>query len=142
MKNDWHECLRPDNSAAKHCISLNARGEIAINYATWVQLGQPWLVVLLYDPQARLIGLKRVMPGTRNAFPVRSHGARGAKVVRARRLLKQFDVPITRTIRFRDPRLAGDIWTLDLDAVVGGQKKEAGSGPDARLNLPSPTTDD
>ena len=48
MKNDWHECRRPDNSAAKLCISLNARGEIAINFATWVEFGQPWLVVLLY----------------------------------------------------------------------------------------------
>src|SRR5215217_7638175 len=119
MKTDWQECLRPepDDGQAKLCVSLNARGDIAINAAAWEKLGRPWFVVLLFDPERRMIGVKPAKPGTQNAFPVRHRRGSRARVVRARRLIKQFGIEITQTLRFREPHLAGGIWILDLGSA-------------------------
>jgi hypothetical protein len=136
MRNEWQECLRPDadDEATNLCISLNVRGDIAINAGTWQKLGRPWFVVLLYDPARRLIGLKPVKPGSTNAFRVRTHGARGARVVCASRLLKQFGIRLGQTVRFARPRLAGGIWELDLtSATVTGRRQ-----PDSQRKLIHP----
>jgi hypothetical protein len=134
MKREWQECLVPDRDAVKLCISLNARGEIAMNDATWNELGRPWFVVVLFEPASRLIGIRFAKPETRNALPVRLYGASKARVVRARRLLRQFDIEITETLRFASPRLAAGIWELDLQtAFTPGKsknhwRKKAGRG--------------
>jgi hypothetical protein len=136
MKTDWQECLRPDpdDEAVKFCISLNQRGEIAMAYSTWVAFAQPWFVVLLYDPGSRQIGIKPVRPGTKNAFPVWHVRGTNARVIRARRLIKQFHIEITQTLRFREPHFTNGVWALDLNsAFVPGKvsrhwKRKAADG--------------
>ncbi|QQS32251.1 MAG: hypothetical protein IPM50_11295 [Acidobacteriota bacterium] len=113
----WEECLRPNRFWGRQqelCISLNRRGEIALGGKTWLALGRPGYAVLRFDREGRRIGLKFVAGGTPNAFPIRPLGEGDAKVIRARRLLKQFGIEVPTTLRF-DPKEEKDgSWILDL----------------------------
>jgi hypothetical protein len=83
-------------------VSLNRRGEIAMNDAAWGAIGRPYNVALLYDAERRRIGIKYPVTADRHFFPVRRYGREGRTlVVRAARLLKQFGMELAETLRFR-----------------------------------------
>ncbi len=86
-------------------VSLNRRGEIAMNANAFRAIGRPASVTLLYDPKTNRIGIKSPVAVDIHFFPVRRMG-RGKKtlVVRAERLIKQFGIKVTAIRVFRDVR--------------------------------------
>ena len=87
-------------------VSLNKRGEIAINPAAWGALEKAVRVTLYYDKQTRQIGVKAQGFGERQWFPARAYGRGGRlRVVRAMRLLKQFGVVVETTLVFEDVKV-------------------------------------
>lgn len=86
-------------------ISLNRRGEIAMNAAAFRAIGQPASVTLLYDAKTRRMGVKSPVAIDRHFFPVR-HAGRGGRtlIVSAARMLKQFGIEVSTTRVFRDVR--------------------------------------
>ncbi|MGH9821006.1 MAG: hypothetical protein ACRD43_12640 [Pyrinomonadaceae bacterium] len=85
-------------------VSLNRRGEIAMNDAAWGEVRRPYNVALLYDAKHQRIGIKFPVRTDSRFFPVRNYGRNGrTRVVRAARLLKQFGIEVEETIVFRDP---------------------------------------
>jgi len=121
MKTSWQKCLKPEAAQKRRpkiCISLNRRGDIALNAAAWNALGRCWCVVLLFDAAARRIGLQPVNPGEANAFTLRRTRSLGAKVIRAARLMKQFGIEIAETIRFPAPEVEGRVLVLDLGSAI------------------------
>lgn len=98
-------------------VSINRRGEIAMNDEAWSAIRRPYNVTLLYNPREMVIGVKFPRAVDRNFFRTRGYGRdRRMRVVRAGRLLKQFGITIDETLRF--PRtqvvMIGDDPTLIL----------------------------
>jgi hypothetical protein len=84
-------------------VSLNRRGEIAMNDSAFERIGRPATVTLMYDGANRAVGVKFPVPADRHFFPVRRYGRGGKmRIVRAARALKQFGIEVERTLVFRD----------------------------------------
>lgn len=82
-------------------VSINKRGEIAMNDEAWSAIRRPYNVTLLFNPREMVIGVKFPRAVDRNFFPTRGYGRdRKMRVVRAGRLLKQFGLVIDETLRF------------------------------------------
>ena len=87
-------------------VSLNRRGEIAMNDAAWAAIGRPYNVALLVSFASGRIGVKFPVARDMNFFPVRRYGRGGRnRVVRAARLLRQFGWTVEETLVFRDVRV-------------------------------------
>ena len=82
-------------------VSLNRRGEIALNERAFREIGQPASVTLLYDVKTRTIGIKYPVVMDRHFFPARRYGrGRRMRIVRAARMLKQFGIEVDATLVF------------------------------------------
>jgi len=65
---------------------------------------QPASVTLLFDRDARAIGIKFPVSRDREFFPTRRYGrGRRMRIVRAARAIKQFGIEINETLRFERP---------------------------------------
>jgi hypothetical protein len=99
-------------------VSLNKRGEIVVNPAAWELMGRAVNVVLFYDEETKRIGIKGATQRDLDlkVFYARRHGRGGRlRIIRARRLLKQFGITITETLVFRDLKVEpGPILVLEL----------------------------
>ena len=82
-------------------VSLNRRGEIAMNAEAFKRIGEPASVTLLYDEKTRVIGVKFPVVMDRHFFPARRYGrGRRMRIVRAARMLKQLGIEVAATLVF------------------------------------------
>jgi hypothetical protein len=106
MHDDWRITIKPKPrrpGGERVYVSINKRGEIAMNAAAFRRIGQPATVTLLYDDVHKRIGVKFPVPLDRNFFPVRRYGRdQQMRIVRAGRLLKQFNLKITQTLIYKN----------------------------------------
>ena len=73
-----------------------------MNAEAFRRIGQPATVTLLYDRETKRIGVKFPVPLDRNFFHVRRYGRnQQMRIVRAARLLKQFNLKITQTLIYK-----------------------------------------
>lgn len=80
-------------------LSLNKRGELAMNAEAFSRINSPGNVTLLYDAKRRRIGIKYPISADENFFRTRRYGRdRQMRIVSAARLLKQFGIQIDKTI--------------------------------------------
>ena len=115
--------------AARVYVSINRRGEIAMNAAAFGEIDEPASVTLMYEAKKRRIGVKFPVSADENFFPVRRYGrGRRMRIVRAARLLKQFGIEIERTLIFADAETVmfrgSPMLVLDLRAA----ESEPGAG--------------
>ena len=132
-------------AASRAYVSINKRGEIAMNAEAFRWIRSPANVTLLYDEDSRCIGVKFPVAADRNFFPVRNYGRDGKmRIVRAARLLKQFGIKVERTLTYKNPEtqfLDGDpMLVLNLDEgkpirarPVGKRLRPPARGPHRRL---------
>ena len=92
---------RKERAGRRIYVSLNGRGEIAMNPEAFWQIDEPVNVTLLYDVKRRMIGVKVSVTADGDFFRVRRYGRGGRmRIVRAGRLLKQFGLTVERTLVF------------------------------------------
>ena len=97
-------------------VSLNRRGEIAMNAEAYRRIKQPASVTLLFDRDARAIGIKYPVSRDRQFFPTRRYGrGRRMRIVRAARALKQFGIEVSETLRFEQPAF---VWIAGEPAII------------------------
>ncbi len=115
IQDDWQTAKRrrrKERPAGRVYVSLNKRGEIAMNARAFKLIREPANITLMYDPSRRVIGLKFPVTADRDWFCVRRYGRdRKMRIVRAWRLLQQFGIEVESTLRFIDPvveKLRGD----------------------------------
>ena len=126
MHDGWEVCLEKPwgrRRTRRAYVSINKRGEIAMNEEAFRRIKQPANVTLLYWAEERLIGVKYPVTADRNFFPVRRYGRdRKMRIVRGARLLKQFDISLERTLKFVEPELCTlggvPLLVLPLDGVT------------------------
>jgi len=103
MRTNWKTCPQGDvvGQWAKFYVTLNRRGFIVFSRKTYERLGSPSAFELLFDPTNNRIGLKPSVKGVRNAYTVCPNGKHGGKLVRAWRLLYEFNIDVTDTLEFQ-----------------------------------------
>ena len=113
MDEDW--IIVPRGDVAPHWsglyVTMNRLGSIVISRVTHERLGEPIAYLIMLDRFNRRIGLKPAVPGTRHAYPARKYGRRGAKIIRANRLVREFGIRPPDTIEFLRPK-------IDLDGQL------------------------
>jgi hypothetical protein len=110
MHDGWEICRerprRKERAAWRVYVSLNKRGEIAMNAYAFRRIKEPANVALLYYRAERCIGVKFPRAIDRNFFPVRRYGRdRKMRIIRAQRLLKQFEISVDKTLIFVNPEI-------------------------------------
>lgn len=115
MKGNWVRCPKDKTRgvwAAMH-VSLNRDGHICLTKRTWERFGAPKAVHLLFDKANQRIGLQATALGIRDAYAIGPSGPRGGKMIRAYRLLQEFNIDVRETLEF--PELEIDI---DIDGIM------------------------
>ena len=85
-------------------VSINKRGEIAMNDRAFAAIMRPASVTLLYDSQARIIGVKYPVSADRHFYMARRYGRNNKmRIIRAAHALKQFGISVDRTLKFYNP---------------------------------------
>lgn len=120
MEIEW--TILPRGDVAAHWsglyVTLNRIGSIAMSRITWERLGSPRAVFIMWDRFNQRLGLKPAQGDERNAYPVRNYGRRGAKIVRAYRLLTEFGIRPPDTLEFQGTRIDADgNLILDLRSI-------------------------
>ena len=129
MELEWK--ILPRGDVAPHWsglyVTMTARGAIAMSRVTHERFGTPEAVLIMYDAMHSLLALQPAKPGDRNAYPLRNYGRRGAKIVRASRLLPVFGIQPPDTIEFmnpgidEEPRLSLPLSTISISPKAHSQ---------------------
>ena len=117
MKRIWAECPndRRPGPWAKVWVTLSPKGRLVLGEKMFRQLGEPGWVRMLFDTANQCIGVQPVREGTANAYRVSREGPRAPMIVRAFRLMAEFDVRLAETVQFDDAEVdAEGILLLDL----------------------------
>ena len=110
MEGEW--TVLPRGDVAAHWsglyVTLNKIGTLAISRVTHERLGSPEAFMIMWNRFTQRLALKPVEAGSEDAYPARKYGRRGAKVVRAYRLVAQFGIRPPDLIEFIDPKIDAD----------------------------------
>jgi hypothetical protein len=96
-------------------VTIQKRGTISLNKSAYLAIGSPDSVELLYDRDARIIGLRKVSGDAENAYHVRasSQSPSGPWVISAMAFTKFYDIDTTTSQRW-DAYLDDDVLCVDL----------------------------
>jgi hypothetical protein len=97
---------------SRNHVSLNPKGQFNIGQKTHERLGSPAYCLIKLNEEEQLIGLEPATHEMKNAYPVRGFRDRGSKVVRAFRLLTEWNLHPPDTIEFVKPT------RIDPDGVL------------------------
>jgi len=94
---------------------MNRKGEIVLNGTAYRRMGEPAAFLLMYNQPNSLIALKPTAASMKNAYPVAKYGRRNGRVIRAFRLLNDYNIKLPDTVEFRDTEIDQDgVLILDL----------------------------
>lgn len=107
MQLEWSILPRGDihPASSRVYVSLNRKGEIVLNSTAWQRTGAPEAFQILFNRANNLVALRPADIGTVNAYPARKRGRRDARIVRAYRLLNEFDLRLPDTVEFPDAEI-------------------------------------
>lgn len=110
MEGEW--TILPRGDVAAHWsglyVTLNKIGTLAMSRVTHERLGSPDAFMIMWNRFMQRLALKPVAAGTEHAYPAKKYGRRGAKVIRAYRLVAQFGIRPPDTIEFIEPKIDTD----------------------------------
>jgi hypothetical protein len=117
MKTNGRELPRDTTSPqyAGIYVTLNPKGTIKVNRATFEKMGAPDAVKILYDPDNNRLGLQPTAAKLKNAYPFARRGPHGGRIVRAYRAITEYALDLPATVRFYDADIDRDgVLVLDL----------------------------
>ena len=96
-------------------VTMNRKGEIVLNGTAYRRMGEPAAFLLMYNQPNSLIALKPTAASMKNAYPVAKYDRRNGRVIRAFRLLNDYNIKLPDTVEFRDTEIDQDgVLILDL----------------------------
>lgn len=99
--------------------SLTPQGAFVFNMKTYRKMHEPEAVVLLYDRDARTIGIRPSRIEVPNAIQVRIRCTRTSRVVRSRRFLTKHGIVLEKTIQFPTAQInAEGVLILNLREAI------------------------
>lgn len=117
MRPNWKELPVGDvvGQWAAHYVTLNRKGQIVMSRKTYRRTGEPEAYQILFDDVNNRIGLKPTRLSMRNAYRVAPCGRHGGKMVRAYRLLTEYNIDLPATVQFQNIEFdQDDVMILDL----------------------------
>lgn len=116
MEHDWIEFdERQRRGTDGYYATLNGEGSFVINRLLFEAMEQPEAVTLHFDPKNDCIGMRKANTGLQNAFCVRERRS-GGRIVRARGFIKKWDIRLTGTYSFPDPKIDDGMLILPLNS--------------------------
>lgn len=96
-------------------VTIQKKGVISINRAAFEALGNPEFVELLYDPDARLVGLRRVDSSVEHAYQVRAPVEGHATwVISGAAFVSYYEIDTSTSVR-RGASMDGDLLVVNLN---------------------------
>jgi len=130
MSNSWERCPNGETTTrwAKHYVSMNPKGYIVMNRKAHESLGSPETVHLFFDTANNRIGVKVANARSRDVFRVAKQGRHGGCLIRAYRIMQEFDIDLPETVRFHEAAVDKDgILVLDLNTATVRRPPEGGT---------------
>lgn len=117
-------------------LTIQRKGVFSLNRTAYELMGSPEAVELLYDPEAKLIGLRKIDPDVQHAYAVRSLGGRGGDstfLISGTAFANYYGIDTSITTR-RVPRLQDDVLIVDLNdpgtRVTSNRRAKTGGQPE------------
>ena len=109
--------MTPSSNAPS--VTIQKRGTISLNKASFDALGKPDAIELLYDRTARIVGLRPAEPGTPQAYPLRPGAGvgHGPYVVSAIAFTKFYEIPTDKSLRWQAQLVEG-VLCVELDSIA------------------------
>lgn len=96
-------------------VTIQKKGVISLNRAAFEALGSPEFVELLFDPDARLVALRRADSWVEHAYQVRAPVKNHATwLISGAAFVNYYEIENTQSVR-RAARLDGDLLIIDLN---------------------------
>jgi hypothetical protein len=96
-------------------VTIQKKGVISLNRAAFEALGDPESVELLYDPDARLVALRKVDGFVEHAYQVRAPVQNHATwLISGAAFVAYYEIDASVSVR-RPARLDGDLLIIDLN---------------------------
>ncbi len=121
MSNSWERCPNGETTTrwARHYVSMNPKGYIVMNRKAHDALKNPEMVHLFFDTANNQIGVRAADARSHDVFRVAKQGRHGGCLIRAYRLLQEFNIDVPETVRFHGAAIDKDgILVLDLNTAT------------------------
>ena len=99
---------------AEPLVTIQKKGVLSLNRAAYVALEEPQAVELLYDRDARLIGLRKADSSVEHAYAIRTFGKGGTWLVSGTAFTNYYDIDTSVPTR-RAGRMDGGVLIIDLN---------------------------
>jgi len=83
-------------------VTLNPKGMFLLNQKAYEAMNTPGAVVLLFDENNNVAGLKPTDPRRKNAFPVKPKDKYNNRMIHASPFCRHFKIKTDRTVLFND----------------------------------------
>ncbi len=127
MDRDWAVCPRDEKQSrwSAPYATLNPSGDIVISRFTYEAVGAPEGFLLMFDRANATIGLKpAAIRKEKDAYPARTRGRHGGRVIRGYRLCREFGIRLDQTIKFPHATIDKDsILLLDLNDAQSAARR-------------------
>lgn len=124
MEKQWEEFTQ--KAAAKGDairVSLNARGNFALNQKAVETLDTPEAIVLMFDKANQLIGLKASSTEVNHAYELKRQGTSQSYFLRAKSFCNFYGIEFGDTVVFNDPQIEGGMIVLQLTNVTEAARR-------------------
>lgn len=99
-------------------LTIQGKGTMGLNAAAYNLMGAPEAIEFLYDPDAKVIGLRPVPPDDNHAYPVRPVGGKNSRaktyLVAGTAFLNYYGIPFGEPRR-REVKFADGVLIVDLN---------------------------
>ncbi len=119
------------SSAPSPFVTIQRKGPLSLNRAAHEAMGEPETAELLFDREARKVGIKPVEPTNPRGFPVRPQGKNGSTfMIAGQSFTRHYGIDTSVARRYAAVK-EGDMLVIDLNAdsvdVTGPRAKKQAS---------------
>ncbi len=119
MERNWEEFSEgPKDVESDLHVTLSRNGELLIGAVAYRQLNEPAAVVLLFDRETRVMGVRAAHIRAENSYPTKERQRGQHRVVRTIRFCRHHGINVDRTVRFRNAVIENGVLVLDTNAMV------------------------
>ncbi len=98
--------------------TLQRGGLLSLNQASYMGIGEPEAVELLYDKEARVIALRAIDIAERKAYPIRKIGAGQSYIVSLTKLCTHYGIETAQSLRYEATVEDGTL-IVELNTPIG-----------------------
>ncbi len=139
MIGEWEEFTHKTNYRTEMLrVSLNGRGQFMLNRKAVAELGDPEAVVLFYDRNSRLIGLRGSPADVEHAYGLKTQSSSQNYQIKASSFCNYYNINVGDTIVFNDVKIEDGMIVLSLDKVSEVVRRARFADLPARLPEPAP----